>query len=416
MDSLLAKIKNNKTVLFDQFYVLIQFIINTLFSIFTLRLITTNLKPESYGSYRYVLSIVAISSIFIINGFGKTIMGYVAKGYHGTVKKMTLFSVKTGLLGVLTLVIFGAYTLTCKKESTEAFLFFTAAIVFIPYTIFQRYQSVLGGLQKFRLALILRSCSTFFLFLMTVIVLMILKKGVLLFGASNLIFKSVFYTIFFFYSLRLLKNDEIDEGYFNHAVGLSVVLVLNQLIIPGAEIYINHALGGTALAFLVITKSLTSQASGLTKPIMRPISVMLTKRGKTGHGIALLKMVPLLLAFGLLLYGCFYAAIVFLGPLVIDDSYNVCLFYAKILGLIIILSPLLSLLITNVVFEKNTKAYALSQYIEQALLFIGYFALIPFYGIMGIIITNIVTLAVKVLMLLFLVKKELYMNLSSACI
>lgn len=407
MDSLFAKIKNNKAVLFDQFYVFIQFIINTLFSILTIRLITTNLKPESYGNYRYVLSVVAISSIFAINGFGKTIMGYVAKGYHGTVKKMTLFSVKTGLLGVLTLVIFGAYTLTCKKDSTEAVLFFIAAVVFIPYTIFQRYQSVLGGLQKFRLALIFRSCSTFFLFLMTVVVLEVFNKGVLLFGSCNLVMQSLFYTIFFFYSLTLLSNDKVDKGYFNHAIGISVVVILGQIIAPGVEIYVNHALGGASLAFLAIAKRLSAQASGITKPIMRPVSVMLTKRGKAGHGAALLKMVPLLLAFGLVLYGCFYAAIVFLGPLVIDESYNVCLFYAKILGLTIILRPLLSLLISNVLFEKNNKAYAFVQYGEQAVLFIGYFALIPFHGIMGVIITDIAALAVKVLMLLYLIKNDL---------
>ena len=219
--------------------------------------------------------------------------------------------------------------------------------------------------------------------------------------------QSLFYTIFFFYSLTLLSNDKVDKGYFNHAIGISVVVILGQIIAPGVEIYVNHALGGASLAFLAIAKRLSAQASGITKPIMRPVSVMLTKRGKAGHGAALLKMVPLLLAFGLVLYGCFYAAIVFLGPLVIDESYNVCLFYAKILGLTIILRPLLSLLISNVLFEKNNKAYAFVQYGEQAVLFIGYFALIPFHGIMGVIITDIAALAVKVLMLLYLIKNDL---------
>ncbi|MCK5174043.1 MAG: hypothetical protein KAR47_11680, partial [Planctomycetes bacterium] len=350
------------------------------------------------------------------NGFGKSMMGYVARGYHGTVKRMTLFSSKTGLLGVLTLMIFGLCSFVYKHNTTESLLFFTAAVVFIPYTIFARYQSILGGLQKFKLAMTFRWFALVSMFVVTVIVLLVLKKGVLLFGASNLILQSLFYSVFFFYSLRLLSNDRVDKGYLKHSIAISLVVVVNQMISPGVEIYLNHALGGASLAFFVIAKRLSAQATGITKPMMQPVAVRLTKRGKVGHGIALLKLVPLLLVFGVLLYGCFFAGIVFLGPLVIDDSYKVCLFYAKILGLTIIFRPLFSLLMSHVIFEKNNKAYAFVQYGEQIMLFIGYVVFIPIYGVMGVIITNIAAFLIKASMLLFLIKKDLGHDLAPVVI
>jgi len=408
----ISKIKNNKDVVKNQVYNTLNFFLTALIALLTIKIITTKIDPESYGIYRYALATVGLCAVSTLTGINKTIGGYVAKGFHGTVKETTILSFKTGSIGILILLSFGIYSLYQKNNTTESILFITAALYFFPFTIFSRYASILAGLEKFKKILIYSFIQKIILFSGAVFVVIILNKGILAYGASQLILTAIILIIFYITTIKQLTNTKTDHGYFKHSLTVSAVGIGSQIITPGIQLVLNLTMGSTALALYVIGNRIPTQLAGIVKPLMHPISIRLAKKGKIEYNTAAIKLIPLTLVLGLLLYLIFYLGIHYIGPYVIGESYSDALHYAKLLGLFILLSPTYSLLNSNVIFEKNNRAYAFSLYTNQALTIGGYIIFLGKYGIPAIAITNMVALSVQIMVMVFFITKNINNNVS----
>ena len=240
------------------------------------------------------------------------------------------------------------------------------------------------------------------LFLAAVFVVAILKKGILLYGASQLFITAIILIIFYITTIKQLTNTKLDPGYFKHSLTVSAVGIGSQIITPGIQLVLNSTLGSAALAYYVIGNRIPSQLAAIVKPLMHPISIRLAKKGKKDYNSAVIKFIPLTLIMGFFLYLLLYLGVNYLGPFVVADSYSVSLYYAKLLGLFILLSPTYSLLNSNIIFEKNNKAYATSLYINQAITVSGYILFLSKYGISAIALTNFVALLIQTtIMILF---------------
>jgi hypothetical protein len=154
----------------------------------------------------------------------------------------------------------------------------------------------------------------------------------------------------------------------------------------------------------MIADSIRGVSSGAAKSIMSPIVMKLARKDKLEHSTAILKLIPLTLVFGLILYGCIFVCIHTLGSFIIDKQYNISLFYAKLLTLAIIFAPLYSLLRGNVLFEKNNRGYAITIYTGQALQFIGYVLFVNRFGIPAIAFTNFIATAVSTALMIYYIK------------
>ena len=361
--------------------------------------------PESYGVYRYVLAVVSLCSLTTITGINKTLGGYVAKGFHGTVAKTTILSLKTGLSGVLFLAIYSSYSFFIGQKIMQSYLLILATVCFLPYTIFSRYQSILAGLENFKLIFFYFFVQKISLFILTVITLYVLKKGILVFGYSQILFTSLFFIFCYKRSIDLLRNKTIDPGFIKHSTTISIISLGSQIIAPGIQLFLNFSLGTGALALYVIGNRIPIQIANVVKPIMHPISIRLAKKTKLSYNKAVIKSIPLTLILGTILYGFLYLGIEIFGPYIVDDSYIIALDYAKDLGLFIILSPTFSLLNSNVIFEKNNRAFSYSLFTNQAVTITGYFLFLKNHGIISIAYTNFVALAIQIIiMVVFLIR------------
>jgi len=402
---LLEQLKRNKNVVYNQVYNSVNFLFSAIFSLLLIKIITSRIAPESYGVYRYVLATVSLCSLSTIVGINKTLGGYVAKGFHGTVKKTTQLSIKTGSIGILILIILGLHSYYNKNNLNEAMFFAVSAVCFVPYTIFNRYRSILAGLEKFRDILIYNILQKIILFLSAVLVIIVLDNGILAYGISQLIITSVILIYLYQASIKNLSNEQIDTGFFRHSLIVSLVGIGTQIITPGIQLYLNSVLGSDMLAYYVIGNKIPRQLAGIIKPVMHPLSISLAKTGKIRYNKSILKFIPLAVVIGLVLYILIYVVITWFGPFVVSDNYSISLYYAKLLGLFIILAPAHSLLYSNVIFEKNNKAVAYSQYITQAVTILGYILLVGKYGIPGIAYTNFIALLIQVIiMIIFIIQ------------
>jgi len=401
----LKLLKHNKNVILNQIYSSLSFVVNVIVSIFTIKLVTTYISPDSFGIYQYVLSVSALCTISTISGINKTITGYVTKGFHGTVKVSTVMSVKTGVIGILILIGFGLYSFYVKSNLLESTLFFIAAIFFIPYRIFPRYQSILAGLNKFKDKLLMQSAFTIFNLALGFIVLVIFHQDILVYALSQLAFQSFCFTFFFIITYKKLSNKNIDDEYLNHSLIISLIGLGSDIIVPGIQIYLNYALGPSFLALYAIANKMTSSIGGAIKSIVSPVVIKLASKSEVEHKEAVFRLIPLLLLFGIIIYGFVFLAIDIVGPLLVDKQYNDSLYYAKLLTLVLIFSPLFAILRGNILFEKNNKGYAYSIYAEQGFQLIGYVIFISKFGIPAIGVVNFFASASAIAMMLFSIKK-----------
>jgi hypothetical protein len=83
------------------------------------------------------------------------------------------------------------------------------------------------------------------------------------------------------------------------------------------------------------------------------------------------------------------------------------LYYAKLFGLNILFTPIFSLLNSNVIFEKNNKAYGISNYTNLGFTILGYIIFLDKYGIPAIAITNVVVKMIQILVMIFFVIKDI---------
>jgi len=399
-------IKSQNDLAYNQLYNTIGFIFNIVFSIVSIRIITEFIPPQDYGVFKNVLAVASLCAVFTIPGLNKTIGGYIVKNFHGTVKQSTLLSFKAGFIGVIILIGFSYHSFYIKTDLTEATLFFTAAVVFLPYTIFPRYKAILSGLNQFKDKLIFELFYSAIILLSIYLILIFFNKGILIFGISQLLIQTFLFIIIFILTYKKLTNNRVDQGFFKHSIIISFVGMGSQILTPGIQMYLNYNLGPSSLAYYVIADRLRAVTGGAAKSIMSPVVMKIAKNNKSDHSSAVIRLIPLSILFGIILYGCVFIGIHYLGPLVISSQYATSLYYAKFLTLVVILAPLYSLLKGNVLYEKNNQGYAIPSYAEQIIQFIGYFFFVSKYGIPAIGLINLIALFVSIIMIIWYIKAD----------
>lgn len=394
-----------KQILKDQVYSLLTFIVRIISATITVKIITNYLHPEEYGLFRFVMAIVAICEFTTIPGINKSIGGYVLKGFHGTVKKSTIISIKTGLVGVFILIGFASYYYFFTADHKLSYLFLLAAFIFLPFTVFSRYESILVGLKNFKTIFRMYFILSLSVTVSIVIILYYLNLGLIWFACGQIVLQSILFTIFFIYTYNLLKNDKVDKAYLKHSSTISLVGFINTILEPGLQVYINQTLGSINLATYFMGKRLLTMAAGVVKPLMNPIVIRIAKKGKVDHSRLVIKFIPILFLIGLLYYIIFYFGVSLFGPLLIGEKFIESLYYAKILGMILVFSPMNAILIGNIIYEKNNKGFIYSTHIQQIITIIGYSLFIGKYGIIGVAIVNLISTLIYQLSMIFFIKQ-----------
>ena len=383
-----------------------NFIIGFTVSVLSVKLITSYIIPEKYGLYKYVLSVVSLCGITTFPGLNKTMGGYIVKGFHGTVKKATLLSIKTGLLGVVILIVFGFFSFSSKNNEVEAKLFLAASLIFLPYLIAPRYKIILTGLGLFKNKLFFETIFKISCLLSIFFVLVVFKQDILVFGVAQLFLQSFLLVVFFYFSIKKLKNNYVDKLFFKHSLIISFIGIGSEIIKPATNIYLNYTLGPAILGAYAIANSLNSSVTGAAKSVMSPLVIKIAKKNKISHNNTVFKILPLALFFGVFIYVLVFLFLHYLGPLVIGIKYRESIYFAKILTLMVILTPLYTLVKGNLLIEKNNKGYAVPTYTYQVLQFLGFVIFIPKYGVPAIGFTNFFCFFISIAMHLWYIKNE----------
>lgn len=365
-----------------------------------------NLLPEeTYGAFRYVLSVTALLAIPTLHGMEQALTRSVAKGMLGTIPAVIRTRIKWGTLaGLLALGVSGYYFINGNNELTLAFL---VAAIFLPFMDpFHTYASILGGLKRFNTLAIDE--------VMTRMLVALLLAGSVFFVDDVVLIVLIFFgttTLFRLYLLRktlasIPKNDQVDRellSYGKHLTGSQIFIKISTQI---DKILVFHFVGGAALAGFYLAlmpfKQVQNFFNGVTTLALPKLSLNSKEVIRQTLPKKLLRVyvitVPVVAAYWLLAPSIFSL----LFPLYTDY-----VFISQLLMSLLLLSPGV-IFHTALTSQGEKKKLYVHSMVYASFRIVALLVLVPQYGVMGATATLILSsiLSTASLTFLFLRMKE----------
>lgn len=365
-----------------------------------------NLLPEeTYGAFRYVLSISALLAIPTLHGMENALTRSVAKGMTGTIPAAIKTRIKWGVLaGLLSLGVSGYYLLAGNIELSLSFL---VAAIFLPFMDpFHTYAAVLSGLKKFNtlavdevvtrmLVAILLAGSVFFIDSIAIIVL-------IFFGTTTL--------------LRLLflrktlastpQNNQVDHELISYGKHLSGSHILIKISTQIDKVLVFHFVGGAALAGFYLALMPFKQIQNLFNGVATLALPKLSLNSKE----VIKKTLPRKLLHAYVITVPIVAAYWLLSPYIfafLFPAYTDYVFVSQLLMSLLLLSPA-AIFHTALTSQGEKKKLYVHSLVYASFRIITLLVLVPQYGVMGATVTLMLTtvLSTSSLTFLFLRMKE----------
>ncbi len=224
-----------------------------------------NLLPkETYGMYRYVLSLASILNIFTLTGMNNAVSRSVASGNEGSLKESVRYQFKWNLLMLLSFFTLSFYYFL--NENFVLALSFIVLGVFVPPTLaLNTYGAYLEGKKEFKVASITSIVSTFVYVIGVFVSILLSGEVVWLIVAYSL---TTFISTLFFYFLILKKykpNTKIDTDTLEYGRKLTFIGFIGPVASQIDKIIITHFWGATQLAIYSLAMAVPERVTGLIK-------------------------------------------------------------------------------------------------------------------------------------------------------
>lgn len=363
-----------------------------------------NLLPEeTYGTFRYVLSIVSLLSIPTLYGIETSLTRSIAKGNYGDMETALRTRLKWGVLGGFASIgMAGYYYYT---GNTILCLSFLIVAVFVPVMdAFHTYIAVLSGKKKFdvlaRDEVITR---------MSVALLLAL----LVFFTDN-----VLYILFtFFFSTTILRyaflrhvfrseerNELTDPKMIPYGIHLTIIGIFSRVSTQMDKILVFHYAGASMLAAFFLAfmpmKSVQNILNGLSVLAMPKFSnnSLVNLRKTLPHKLFRLYLIiiPIVVIYEII--APFFFKLLF--PL-----YPESVFMSQLIFLQLLLFPITILLAAVTAHEEKKKLY-INSTVFSVLRVTFLLVLVPTYGAIGGIIAIMITALINNLLLIYLFFKR----------
>ncbi len=235
-------------------------------SSFILAIAFANLLPkETYGAYRYILSVASLLTITTLSGINTAILQAVAQHFEGSVIPAFYTRIRWGFISAVASIAVGAYYYISGNTSLS--ISFLSISIFLPFTdAFTIYQAVLQGRGEFKKEAKLKTISSILL-LMCMLPLLFLTDNLILLVITFFLFWFVINYLFFLQTKKNILNNNISPDAINYGKHLTVFGVLGEVASQIDKILLFHFLGAVGTAVYSIATAPVHQIRGLTKLI-----------------------------------------------------------------------------------------------------------------------------------------------------
>lgn len=347
------------------------------------------ISPESYGLYKFVLSINSLLVITTLSGMDSAVTQAVSRGYEGTMNLGFKEKMKWGVLG--SIISFGITIYYFTQGNYILTLCFGVISIFIPFTESSDiYNSLLWGKKLFNIQAKYNIINTLIVLTATTTTLL-LTKNIYVILAVYLLAMTI--PNFFFISKVknfYQENNNIDKESLQYGKHLSLIGIISLVTSQIDKILIFHYIGATNLAIYSIAVAPTDQVKGLLKNLNSLAMPRFSQRSSEEIKKNIWHKVGLLTIFISLVVICY----IFLLPFIFKiffPKYLSSIVYSQILSLSLIPVVIAGFLYT--VLESKKDENSIYKYNLYGNLFslIILFPLIYFFGIRGAITSRIIS-------------------------
>ncbi len=235
---------------------------------FLLIIAFANLLPkETYGLYRYILSLAGILNIFTLTGMNTAIVQTVASGNEGALKTSVKYQLKWNLM--MMAAMFGLSVYYYFNENTTLAISIFVLGFFSPFTTaLNTYGGFLEGKKQFKLNNIFSVISTALYAGSIIIALAISREATALIIAYSV---STFAANLFFY-LKTIKIFNPQETPSRDALSYGRKLTFINLISPIVSqidnIIVTHFWGPAQLAVYSLARAIPDKVAPFIKDIV----------------------------------------------------------------------------------------------------------------------------------------------------
>ncbi len=351
-------------------------------------LVFANFLPkETYGTYRYLISLAGILNIFTLSGMSQAVAQAVARGHEGALRTAVRYQIKWNLILMFSSWALGAYYLWHANVAYGAALLVLSLC--IPLTnAFNTYGPYLAAKRQFRLNNVFSVLST-----------LIYTLGMLaaIFWSGQVIWLVVAYALttlaanalFYYLTLRIFRPPvEPAPEVLKYGRTLTYIGFMAPVVGQLDSILLNHFWGPAQLAVYSIAMAIPNRGVPFIKdwidlgfPKMArktPEQINKTFYQRIGQG----------LLFGLLL-AVAYALIAPLFFKYLMPQYLDAVFYSQLLGINFITAMPNRYISTLLSAQKMPKRIFANNLILNVIRIISYVVLGVWGGILGLVVAQV---------------------------
>jgi len=370
------------------------------------------MSQDDFGKYQFYLSVLATLYIFALPGMGTAILQSVAKKHYSSYVYGTRSIVKFGVLGSVVCLFAAVYLYFFRGQIALAFYFIATAFFFPFLENFKTYISFLMGKEDYKKASLYQSIQ--FIFISGAVILMIIFSKSL-----NLIILTYLVTTVasnWILNLKVkhdyskeIKKSKKDKGLFKYGMHLSLMEALPLIASHLDKILLTYFLGFATLTIYMVGQSIAQVSKFAFKPFLRLILPKLSvQKSKLKTYLFLKSKLPLMFGISLVLLMAGVTATPFVIDIFFPDAYD----GAKIVAqLLFIAQPIVFLNIVFMSFLKSQKEvknlYKFNMYLPIIRLVLV-LTLLPLFGLMGIVATQIMISYISFGVLMYLSRKAAY--------
>jgi O-antigen/teichoic acid export membrane protein len=359
------------------------------------------LSKETYGIYKYILSILGLLVIANLPGMETSVARSVAQSRDGSFFDSLKAKIKWGFLGGLASLVLSAYYYS-NQNNTLALCFLIAA-VFVPFMdSLQIYQAILNGRKLFKDSAKYTALGQIIVAGAMVLTL-ILTKNIFLIIVAYFLSSTLSRYIFLKITVSKTKlNKTKDPAAVPFGIHLTLMNVVGMIADQLDKIIMWHFLGAAALAVYSFALAPVSQITNFLKSVPQLSLPKFASQNKEEIKKTLPKKMAkffLILLAGTLIY-------IFLAPYffkIFFPKYLESIKYSIFYSLAILFFPQ-KIISSALTMHAKTKVLYIMQSVSPAVRIILLAILLPLYGINGAILALLIPQALNTFISFYFLK------------
>lgn len=391
--------------LFDSGFLAYSNLITSITSFGTVYIFANFIPQETFGTYKYVLSIASILSIFTLQGMNTAVAQSVSRGHENALKEGIRTKILFGSIGTAIGLVVSAYYFI-QENSVLGSSFFVTALSIPFFGTFNLYRSYLNGKKEYKA--IARETTLYNLaFFALFSSLLFLTKNIIVILLGYFLF-SILLQLYIYLKVSRTINDTQQTtdfeivGYAKHLSLLKGLTVASGSI---GTIALWQILGPFALPVYTLALAPIEQARPMLQLTENLLMPNMAQKDWKIYSIRWFFKKSALFLLAILFFVIIYIVSAPLIYKLFFPSYAESVFLSQVFSVSLLFTGINILLMTIMKSKKQIR----NLYVSNGILILFDLLTIPaiyFFGILGLVINTLLGKAFLTLVSLFLVFKK----------